>query len=362
MQAAWFCYAKRACSRGPCFRHLVVLDDEVCWLTITAPAPATIGIVAIGRNEGARLEQCLRSLLSQSTAVVYADSASSDGSTDLARRLGVETVELPGDQPLSAAAGRAAGFARLRALYPDIDLVQFVDGDCLLDPEWLKTAKAFLETNPRAAVVCGRRFEAKPDLSIYNAMCDAEWDTPVGQAQACGGDALFRVDAYEAVGGFNAGLLAGEEPELCGRLRAEGWEIWRIAAKMTEHDARMLHFGQYWRRSLRGGFGYAQVWNQSRKSGDALYGRQLASALAWTIGLPLAVLAITLLLRQPIILAVIPIAYVIQWLRITGKIRSDRPHRLGQAALTLLAKFPETLGAARHMMLAVRLPAVRSGS
>ena len=331
-------------------------------MTITATPPATIGIVAIGRNEGARLEQCLRSLLSQSNAVIYADSASSDGSADVARRLGVETVELPGDQPLSAAAGRAAGFARLRATFPNIELVQFVDGDCLLDPDWLPSATAFLKSKSRAAVVCGRRFEAEPEASIYNAMCDAEWDTPVGQAQACGGDALFRVDAYEVAGGFNAGLLAGEEPELCGRLRAQGWEIWRIAAKMTEHDARMLHFGQYWRRSLRGGFGYAQVWNQSRKSGDALYGRQLASALAWTIGLPLAVLVIALLFRKPAILAVIPIAYVVQWLRITGKIRIDRPHRLGQAALTLLAKFPETLGAARHMMLAMRLPATRSGS
>ena len=331
-------------------------------MTITAPEPATIGIVAIGRNEGARLDQCLRSLQSQSPAVIYADSASSDGSADLARRLGVETVELPGDQPLSAAAGRAAGFARLRATFPNIELVQFVDGDCLLDPDWLSTATTFLKSNSRAAVVCGRRFEAEPEASIYNAMCDAEWDTPVGQAQACGGDALFRVDAYEAVGGFNAGLLAGEEPELCGRLRAQGREIWRIAAKMTEHDARMLHFGQYWRRSLRGGFGYAQVWNQSRKSGDALYGRQLASALAWTIGLPLAVMVIALLLRQPAILALITIAYLAQWLRITGKLGSDRPHRPGQAALTLLAKVPETLGAARYVLRATRPSAARSGS
>ena len=362
MQAARFCYAKRACSRGPCFRHLVVLDDEVYWLTITAPEPATIGIVAIGRNEGARLEQCLRSLLSQSTAVIYADSASSDGSADLARRLGVETVELPGDRPLSAAAGRAAGFARLRDKFPNIELVQFVDGDCLLDPDWLPTATTFLKSNPRAAVVCGRRFEAKPEASIYNAMCDAEWDTPVGQAQACGGDALFRVDAYEAVGGFNAGLLAGEEPELCGRLRAQGFEIWRIAAKMTQHDARMLHFGQYWRRSLRGGFGYAQVWDQSRKWGDALYGRQLMSAAAWAVVLPLAVLAAAVVARRPIILVAIPVAYLIQWLRISGKVRSDRPHRLGQAALTLLAKVPETLGAARYLLRSTRPSAARSGS
>jgi GT2 family glycosyltransferase len=286
---------------------------------------ARIGIVAIGRNEGDRLEKCLLSLLGQSQRVVYADSSSSDMSVTVARRLGVEVVELPSDTMLSAAAGRAAGFERLRNLYPDTELVQFVDGDCVLERDWLTTAETFFRSRPRAAVVCGRRFEAKPGASIYNAMCDAEWDTPVGPAQACGGDALFRVAPYEAVGGFRGDLLAGEEPELCRRLRAQGWEVWRIDSKMTEHDARMLGFGQWWRRSLRGGYGYAQVWDTTRKTGEPLYGRQLASALGWAFALPMTIFAVALLLRQPWALAAIPVAYLTQALRIFGKVRVDRP-------------------------------------
>lgn len=64
--------------------------------------------------------------------------------------------------------------------------------------------------------------ERFPEASIYNAMCHREWNTPVGEADACGGDALMRADAFAKVGGFADGQIAYEEPELCGRLRAAG--------------------------------------------------------------------------------------------------------------------------------------------
>jgi len=321
----------------------------------TAPgSAATIGIVAIGRNEGARLEPCLTSLLSLTNRVVYADSESSDGSVAVARRLGVDVAVLTDDTPLSAAAGRAAGYQCLRSRFPEVELVQFIDGDCLLDADWLDTAERFLSLRPQVAAVCGRRYEAHPAASVYNALCDAEWDTPIGLARACGGDALYRVAAYEAAGGFRADLLAGEEPELCGRLQDEGWEVWRIDARMTEHDARMYSLGQWWRRSRRGGYGYAQVWDVTRKSPRSLYGRQLASAVSWVIALPLAIALTASVLMRPWVLAAIPMAYAAQTLRIYLKIPSDLPHRLVQAGLTLLAKVPETLGAMRYLTSAKR--------
>jgi hypothetical protein len=71
-----------------------------------------------------------------------------------------------------------------------MQLVQFVDGDCEVDATWLATAQAFLEQHPAVAVVCGRR-ERFPQRSVYNLLWP-EWDTPVGEAKACGGDALMR--------------------------------------------------------------------------------------------------------------------------------------------------------------------------
>ncbi|MEM7773673.1 MAG: glycosyltransferase family 2 protein, partial [Cyanobacteria bacterium P01_A01_bin.37] len=64
--------------------------------------------------------------------------------------------------------------------------------------------------------------------------------------------------AFKAVDGFNAALIAGEEPELCVRLRKSGWKIFRIDGEMTHHDAKMTHFSQWWKRMVRAGHAYAE--------------------------------------------------------------------------------------------------------
>ncbi len=217
-----------------------------------------IGVVVIGRNEGQRLEHCLRSLLKGTDKVMYVDSGSTDGSLHLARSLGVEVLALDLGTPFTAARARNEGFFALQRRLPSMQLVQFVDGDCEVDSGWLPAAQAFLDDHPDVAVVCGRRRERFPQRSVYNLLCDLEWDTPIGEAKACGGDALMRVDAFAAVGGFRPELIAGEEPELCVRLRAKGWKVWRLDAEMTLHDAAMTRFSQWWRRSLRAGHAYAE--------------------------------------------------------------------------------------------------------
>jgi GT2 family glycosyltransferase len=134
-----------------------------------------------------------------------------------------------------------------------------VDGDCEVVSGWLETAYQTLTNHPEIAVVCGRRRERFPDASIYNRLCDLEWNTPIGDAKACGGDAMMRVVAFRQVEGFNSKLIAGEEPELCYRLRQQGWKIWRLDVEMTLHDADMKRFNQWWKRNVRAGHAYAEV-------------------------------------------------------------------------------------------------------
>ncbi|MEG4574053.1 glycosyltransferase family 2 protein [Microcoleus sp. N3A4] len=217
-----------------------------------------VGLVAIGRNEGDRLGACLRSAIGKVALVVYVDSGSTDGSLELARSIGCDTVELDLSTPFTAARARNEGFARLLQLAPDIEFVQFVDGDCELVEGWLDRAQQELTAKPELAVVCGRRRERYPDATAYNRLCDIEWDTPIGEAKACGGDSMMRVSAFEQVGGFNPALIAGEEPELCVRLRQNGWKIERLDAEMTLHDAQMTGFDQWWKRSQRAGHAYAE--------------------------------------------------------------------------------------------------------
>ncbi|WP_300039357.1 glycosyltransferase [uncultured Roseobacter sp.] len=297
----------------------------------------TVAAVVIGRNEGARLIACLASLQDQTDQIVYVDSGSTDGSVAAAGAAGAVVVLLDTDQAFTAARARNAGLDRALEAETPPRFVQFVDGDCTVQPGWIATARAALEADPQRAVVCGRRRERAPGASVYNRLIDAEWDTPVGQARACGGDALMRAEALGQVGGFNPGLIAGEEPELCVRLRQAGWQIWRIDAEMTLHDANLTRFGQWWTRSRRGGHAYAE--------GAALHGApperhnvaQTRRALLWGAGVPLVALAGALLVH-PAALAVL-LAWPAQVLRLR---RSGMPwHR---AFFLTLAKIPEMLG------------------
>jgi len=216
-------------------------------------AIADLGCVAIGRNEGQRLVRCLDSLVGRVARVVYVDSGSTDGSVEAARARGVEVVALDTSIPFTAARARNAGVARLREIAPDARFVQLVDGDCEVVAGWLERAHAALSARRELAVVCGRRRERHPEHSVWNRIVDVEWDTPVGDAKACGGDAMMRLDALAAVGGFDPSLIAGEEPELCVRLRAAGWKIERLDAEMTLHDAAMERVEQWWKRTVRSG-------------------------------------------------------------------------------------------------------------
>ena len=246
---------------------------------------ATVDAVVIGRNEGARLVACLASLQGRVRRLVYVDSGSNDGSVELATAAGAEVVALDMALPFTAARARNAGLEHLASDPPDF--VQMVDGDCEVQPGWIDAALTAFAAHPAAVVVCGRRRERFPQASVYNALADREWDTPIGLARACGGDALMRYNAVQAVGGYDAGLIAGEEPELCLRLRASGSEVWRIDAEMTLHDAALTRFGQWWRRSVRAGHAFAEG---AAQHGFDHWGAETRRALIWGAGLPLVVL------------------------------------------------------------------------
>lgn len=246
-----------------------------------------VGLVAIGRNEGQRLHRCLLSVVGKVAAVVYVDSGSTDGSVQLAHSLGVDVVELDLSIPFTAARARNTGLAYLLQKTPQIEFVQFVDGDCEVVDGWLEQAERQLVANPSLAVVCGRRRERFPNFSIYNLLCDIEWNTPIGEAEACGGDAMMRLGAFQQVGGFNPALIAGEEPELCVRLRQKDWKIVRLDAEMTWHDAQIKHFYQWWKRNQRAGHAYAEGSWIHGKSPERHWVKESRSIWLWGLVIPI---------------------------------------------------------------------------
>ncbi|WP_022684300.1 glycosyltransferase family 2 protein [Sphingobium bisphenolivorans] len=246
-------------------------------------AAQDVGIVVIGRNEGERLRLCLQSATQGSDRVVYVDSGSKDGSPGLARTFGVEVIELDAASPFTAARGRNAGFARLRELWPDTPLVQFIDGDCELDPDWIDAARTGIAKDARTAVVFGRRRERYPDRTLFNHVCNMEWDGLAGLAESCGGDALVRAQAMLMVGGYDPSLIAGEEGDMCYRMRQCGWQIVRLPDEMTLHDVAMTTWRQWWQRNRRSGHAGAEAYHR-RGAQDPRLIKYLLSNLLW--GLP----------------------------------------------------------------------------
>lgn len=316
----------------------------------SAVLPANkVAAVAIGRNEGDRLKRCLTSLTQQVARVVYVDSGSRDDSVAFARSLGVQVVELDMTRPFTAARARNAGFAALVADEPLPEYVQFVDGDCAVVDGWIAAAVAHLDAHPPLGLVTGWRAEIAPERSVYNAMCDFEWHRPAGPITACGGDMMVRRSAFEAVGGLNPDLIAGEDEEFCLRLGLAGWGLERLPLAMTSHDAAMTRFSEWWQRAVRAGHAFAQIGRmhpahlRAERRRVALYGVTLP--LVFLAGLLIALnggVSLGLLLSMAVL-----IIYTLSWLRtVQGLNRNGLP--VGKAAhhavFLTLSKFPNLIG------------------
>lgn len=305
-------------------------------------------VVAIGRNEGERLAKCLDSVVGGASLVVYVDSGSTDGSVSLARSTGIEVVELDTRIPITAAKARNEGFKRLRELAPDLSHVQFVDGDCEVVSGWFENGIRFLDEHGDVAIVCGRLRERDPNLSIYNMLCEIEWDTPVGDAKACGGNAMVRVSAFEKVGGYRSDMIAGEEPELCVRLRAMGWRISRLDKEMAVHDAAIASFSQWWKRMVRGGYAFAHGAQLHGASPERFCVRESLSAWIWGLGVPVGVIGLAVWSGVWALILFLVYPLRIAHLALRGG-RSAREN-WWRAGFLVLGKFPELLGQIRFLL------------
>jgi len=228
-----------------------------------------VSVVVIGRNEGERLSRCLQSIkqikhVGFHYEIIYVDSGSTDHSIMLADELGARVIALQPERP-SAALGRNAGWRAAQGA-----TILFLDGDTILDPDFAASSLTDLN-DPEVAVVWGHRREIHPEQSIYNRVLDLDWIYAPGLTLYCGGDALFRRSVLEKTGGFDETLIAGEEPELCRRIAALGFNILHVDRPMTGHDLAITRWQQYWKRSTRAGHAFAEVSERLRNSGQTFW-------------------------------------------------------------------------------------------
>lgn len=317
-----------------------------------------IAAIVIGRNEGARLVLCLKSLTEQGAQIVYVDSGSTDASVAEAEKIGATIVVLDTSVPFTAARARNAGVGALQGAP---EFIQLVDGDCRVAPGWLKMAAQALNDDPGLGLVTGWRREIHPQASVYNAMCDFEWHRPAGDILTCGGDMMLRRTAFEAVGGFDPVVIAAEDDEFCLRLGKTGWKLKRLPQTMTYHDAAMTRFGQWWKRAERAGHGFAQVgamhpphFKREQRRGW-LFGAVLPGLALLGLGLNLTV-GVTVGAACWLISAVGAL-YLLSYIRtVQGLRREGLPAStaLHHALFLTLSKFPNLIGMIRYHLRKLR--------
>jgi GT2 family glycosyltransferase len=300
-----------------------------------------IGAVVIGRNEGQRLITCLDSLFGKVDVIVYVDSGSTDNSVREAQTRGINVVALDLNIPFTAARARNSGAKKLIDQYLSLKYIQFVDGDCEMEADWFAKAEFFLNRNKDYAAACGRLRERFPEYSNYNKLMDIEWATPVGDARACGGIVMVRVSAYNQVNGFREDMIAGEEPEMCFRMRKEGWKVYRLDAEMAKHDAAMNKFSQWWKRTIRTGYAFALGCSIHGKSDERYWVKENRRIIIWGLIIPLFILGLIML--NPAFLALL-LVYAVQIIRVARKRANLGKMKFIWATSVVLGKIPEAIG------------------
>jgi GT2 family glycosyltransferase len=302
----------------------------------------SVAVVAIGRNEGERLKSCLESTVEPGRTVVYVDSGSNDGSVDYARSMGCIVVRLDDSRPFSAARARNEGFACVMKHDPAVSFVQFVDGDCELVNGWLEVGAGALSKQEHVGVVCGHVREVNPGGSVYNKLCNLEWQQTPGIILTAGGRFMIRAEVFNEVGGFREEVIAAEDDEFCVRVRRLGWKVMMVDAPMALHDADMKHFSEWWRRAFRTGHAYGHVAALHGKTDDRYFVDDCRRIWIWGLILPITLLALapfTMGITAAILLGL----YAVQFdkIYIRGRKRGwTKPDARIYAFFTVIAKFP----------------------
>ncbi len=304
-----------------------------------------VAIVVIGRNEGERLKSCLRAVNRGARTVFYVDSGSTDGSAEYAQSAGCSVVELDAALPFTAARARNAGFACVMKQEPNAAFVQFVDGDCELVEGWLERGAAALDARPDVGIVCGHVREIHPQASVYNRLCDLEWRQMPGEIRTSGGRFMIRREVFRAAGGFRADVIAAEDDEFCVRVRGLGAKILMVDAEMARHDVAITQFSQWWLRSRRTGYAYAQVAALHGKGEERYFVRDCRRVWFWGLVLPLVALGLAFFTRGWSLLLLG--AYGLQFVRIY--FHREKSGWAGMDAFvyvwfTVIVKFPALLG------------------
>ncbi len=267
-------------------------------------ARPVLSVVVIGRNVAATLARSLESALvagarlGQPYEVIYVDSASEDGSVEVAARYPVTVLRIAPGEWRCPAAGRALGAQHARGRF-----VAFLDGDMICHPDWFACALAYL-ADPQVGVVGGNIFDVIPGEDGRQRRVSRKFYRDATPTTSLSGASVASRAALDASGGFDPYLIACEEKEFALRVQAGGFQAMGVPRPMADHLTEDWTGQQEIYRRRRNGYyrGYGQAlkrtWNTP---GRLAYLAYIKVPLAFAAGLLLwiALMLAALVSRKP---------------------------------------------------------------
>ncbi len=200
-----------------------------------------ISIVMIARNEERFLFASLASIGEQLTErkveLIWVNNGSTDGSRDIAERLGVKVVDEP--KPGWAEA-RQAGLEAAKG-----KIILSADGDNIYNPHWLEALARHFD-DPKVVMACSQyclyTYDNKYglDLQIYQNL---RWinskmrHSKRPHLNCLGGSLAYRAEVAREVGGFTMGVGRGEDGDLAFRMEKKGQIIFDDSEEAYAHSS-----------------------------------------------------------------------------------------------------------------------------
>jgi glycosyltransferase involved in cell wall biosynthesis len=180
-----------------------------------------VSIIVPMYNSSGYIEQCLNSLIGldypqEKKQIIVVDNGSSDGSTEIVKKIPVTLVSCP--------EGNISKVRNVGAKVAKGDFFAFVDSDCTVLPNWLKVATEIL--NRPNIVATGSGYKAP----IYASWIEKTWliESKIEERYVsfipCGNFIVTAQD-FESVGGFDETLVTCEDSDICERLVASDKKI-----------------------------------------------------------------------------------------------------------------------------------------
>lgn len=203
-----------------------------------------VSIVVIGFNEAKNLYKTFQAIASMNypqdkLEIIYVDSGSTDGSVELSRQY-VDKFFVEAIHPTPA---RNRNRGLIEAKY---DIVHFVDGDVIIDKEYLRNAVSlFIEKDVHAVV--GQLDEQRPN--VYNKMASlSNALLKEGYTHLTATGATYLKSALLSINGYDERISRGEEIEIGGRFNKAGFKVWCTNNKMGSHNFDITNLWQYVKR------------------------------------------------------------------------------------------------------------------